>query len=80
MADECVPVAVNGTEGSGQLVVELRAASAEASVGGFYRMARVLDECTLVLDGDRSRSRNERREGVEHARQSLELWRALREW
>jgi hypothetical protein len=80
MSDECVPVAVNGSEGSGQLVHELRAASAEACVGGFYRMARVLDECTSVLDGETPRSRNDKREHVERARQNLELWRALREW
>ena len=80
MADDCVPVAVNGSEGSGPLVHELRAASAEACVGGFYRMARVLDECTSGLDRDASRSRTDKREVVERARQSLELWRALREW
>jgi len=88
MADECVAVAVNGGEGSvanhktstGQLIHELRAAASEACVGGFYRMARVLDECALVLDDGAPRSRLERRELVERARQSLELWRALREW
>ena len=88
MADECAVVAVTGSEGSGahyetstaQLLSELRAAAAEACVGGFYRMARVLDDCSLVLDCDTPRSRPERRALVERARQNLELWRALREW
>lgn len=71
---------VNIRTATAQLVRELRVAAAEACMDGFYRMARVLDESTLLLDGDAPLGRLEKRAVTERARQSLELWRALREW
>ena len=63
-----------------RLITELHGAAAEASMDGFYRMARLLDECSLTLDSHVPRNRSERLTDVERARQALELWWALREW
>ena len=63
-----------------RLVRELLLAVAEASTNGFYRMARLLEECSVELDDRSPRSRGERLRLIERARQCLEFWAALREW
>lgn len=63
-----------------RLVTELHAASAEAATDGFYRMARLLDDCGLTLDSHVPRNRSEQMRVVERARQTLEFWWALRAW
>src|SRR3954464_3282993 len=59
------------------LVDELRVAATEAGKDGFYRMAGVLDDCGLDLRRETARDKHRL---IERARQSLELWRALRAW
>ena len=63
-----------------RLARELRAAVVEASTNGFYRMARLLEECSVELDDRAPRNRGEQMRLMERARQCLEFWAALREW
>jgi hypothetical protein len=67
------------------LIDELHHAATEAGWDGFHRMARVLEDCSRdlsrQLDGVRvDGGRCGERQHVEHARQSLAMWRALRDW
>lgn len=63
-----------------RLLRELLVAVAEASTNGFYRMARLLEECSVELDDCAPRSGGEQWRLMERARQCLEFWAALREW
>ncbi len=62
------------------LANELHAAATEAGTDGFYRMARLLDDCSQEIDRQITGESSRERVLVERARQDLEMWRALREW
>ncbi len=62
------------------LANELHAAATEAGNDGFYRMARLLDDCSQEIDRQITGESSRERMLVERARQDLEMWRALREW
>lgn len=62
------------------LANELHAAATQAGNDGFYRMARLLDDCSQEIDRQITVASGRERALVERARQDLAMWRALREW
>jgi hypothetical protein len=62
------------------LIDELQYASTEAGNDGFYRMARVLDDCGVSLAAEVDGTRDYQRRSVERAQRSLAMWKALRAW
>lgn len=78
--EEASPGIDGPRDGLELLAEELSVAAIEAERDGFYRMARLLDDCRSDMAQRIVRGHLEERALVDRGRQSLELWHALREW